>query len=219
MKKVIVVSIMLALMMFLSGCNIITPLVILFAPDPKTDAVYKLQNRPTVVFVDDQKGVVSPTTLRRMIADRITQDLMLKKVVTRTISPRDAEAVARRHDKHNKMLPIDVIGREVGAEQVIYVEIIEFKDRINRYQLRPKGVCRVRVLDVTNRVRLFPAPDAAESSHTVEILLDEFQSELYNSRGTRSKIGEVLANQLGDLTAKLFYKYNSSKLGSNLRGG
>ncbi len=208
-----------ALMMLLSGCNIIAPLVIILAPDPQVEAAYKLQDRPTVVFVDDRNGLVSPTTLRRLVADRISQDLMLKKVITRTISPRDAEAVARQRDSHNAMLPIDAIGRAVGAEQVIYVEIIEFSDRIDRYTPRPRGVCRVRVLDVTNRVRLFPAPDAAESSQTVEIFMDEIQAELYNSRATRSKIGESLANQLGDMTAKLFYRSNGSQLGTNLRGG
>ncbi len=158
MKRITVIPMSFALMMLLTGCNIIAPLAILLAPDPKVEAAYKLQDRPTVVFVDDRHGVVSPTTLRRVLADRISQDLMLKKVVTQTISPRDAEAVARQRDSHNSMLPIDAIGRAVGAEQVIYVEIIEFTDRIDRYTPRPKGACRVRVLDVTNRVRLFPPP-------------------------------------------------------------
>ncbi|MCH7546721.1 MAG: hypothetical protein IID30_10010 [Planctomycetes bacterium] len=219
MRRITVIPMLFAMMMLLTGCNIILPFVIILAPDPKVEAAYKLQDRPTVVFVDDRNGVVSPTTLRRLVADRISQDLMLKKVVTRTISPRDAEAVARQRDSHNKMLAIDAIGRAVGAEQVIYVEIIEFKDRIDRYTLRPRGVCRVRVLDVTNRVRLFPPPDAAEASQIVEVLMDEMQAELYNSRASRSKIGEALANQLGEMTAKLFYKYNGSKLGTNLRGG
>ncbi len=219
MKRSTLIPMSFALMMLLSGCNIIAPLAILLAPDPKVEAAYKLEDRPPVVFVDDRNGLVSPTTLRRLVADRISQDLMLKKVITRTISPRDAEAVARQRDSHNSMLPIDAIGRAVGAEQVIYVEIIEFTDRIDRYTPRPKGACRVRVLDVTNRVRLFPPPDAAEASQTVEIYIEEIQAELYNSRATRSKIGESLANQLGDMTAKLFYKYNGSKLGKNLRGG
>ena len=56
------------MMMHLTGCNIIAPLAILLAPDPKVEAAYKLQDRPTVVFVDDRNGVVSPTTLRRLVA-------------------------------------------------------------------------------------------------------------------------------------------------------
>ena len=99
-KRLILSIVLLAVSGLVGGCNIITPFVIMFAPEPTTDAVFELEDRKTVVFVDDRRNLVSPSALRGVIADRISQDLMIEDVVTTTISPRDAEAVARQSDSH-----------------------------------------------------------------------------------------------------------------------
>ncbi|MCZ6836629.1 MAG: hypothetical protein O7G85_12705, partial [Planctomycetota bacterium] len=98
LKRCLILTALLLGLQPLSSCNIITPLVFVFSPDPTVEAVFPLEDRPTVVFVDDRRNLLTPTSLRRVLADQVTKDLMKQEVVTITISPQDAAVVARRSD-------------------------------------------------------------------------------------------------------------------------
>ena len=51
------------------GCNIVTPIVYAVSPPPKQPALYPLEDRPTVVYVDDRRNLLSYRSLRRRIGD------------------------------------------------------------------------------------------------------------------------------------------------------
>lgn len=218
MKRLFIIIALAVTASTMSSCNILTPIAIILAPDPEVEAVYVLQDRPTVVFVDDRKNLVTPTTLRRVIADRVSQDLMLKEVLTTTISSIDAQVIARQSDTDEYVMPMDAIGRAVGAEQIIYVEMLDFRERPDPYTPKPRGLCSVRVIDVTNHVRLFPPADAEGSAHPLEVVMDSVNPDQFSSRAARNQVAQALAEQIGMETARLFYTYNASKLGTNLGG-
>jgi hypothetical protein len=140
---------------------------------------------------------------------------MARKIVTRTISPHDAMSLASRHDTHKNVMPVDALGRAVGAEQIVYVEMLVFQDSEGQVP-RPVAACRVRVIDVENRERLFPPPDAERPFRVLEVRMREVNPDLYRSRATRYQISESLANELGDRIAKLFYKHERD-LGGRLQ--
>lgn len=202
----------------MSSCNLLVPLVVILAPDPEVKAVFELPDRPTVVFVDDRKNLVTPTTLRRVIANRVSRDLMLKKVLTTTIESVDAMVIARQNDTDEYVMPMDAIGRAVGAELIIYVEMLDFRERPDPYTPKPRGVCSVRVIDVVNHIRLFPPADAEGSSHPLEVIMDAVNPEQFASRASRNQVALALAEQIGMETARLFYTYTDSRLGKNLGG-
>lgn len=219
MRRLLILLVFASALPALSSCNIVAPLALFMAPEPMVEPQYVLEDRPTVVFVDDRRNVVTPTSLRRVIAERVSQDLMVQEVLTTTISPVDAVAVARQKDTDESVMSIEEIGRAVGAEQVIYIEMVEFRDRVDRYTPRPQGACAVRVIDVVNKKRLFPADDGSNASHPVQVMMQEMGPEAYQSRATRNQVAELLALRIGEDTAKLFYEYNASKIGKNLDGG
>lgn len=189
-----------------SGCNIVGPAAYIVGGPGSIDAEHALADRPTVVFIDDRENIVNPTSLRRLIAEKVSQDLMTRKVVMRTISPHDAMSLASRHDTHKDVMPVDAVGRAVGAEQIVYVEMLVFQDSEGQVP-RPVAACRVRVIDVENRERLYPPRDAERPFRVLEVRMREVNPDLYRSRATRYQISESLANELGDRIAKLFYKH------------
>ena len=205
--------------MGLSSCNIIVPAAFIFSPEPMVEPVFVLQDRPTVVFVDDRQNLVTPTSLRRVIGNRVSQDLMVEEVVAKTIDTSDAEAVARVNDTDGAPMAIDEIGRAVGADVVIYMEMVEFRDRTDPYQPKPRASCRVRVIDAVNLTRLFPDATAEESSYLVQVELPAMDPGQMRSRAARNQVGEMLANRLGQQAGRLFYEWNSSKIGTSLDGG
>jgi hypothetical protein len=150
--------------------------------------------------------------LRSIIGDRVAKDLMLKELVTETIASRDAIAVARREETAGKPLSIEDIGRKVGAEVVIYVQIGGFNLSEEGNVPRPNGYALVKVIDVTERRRLFPS-DPEQPGVEVDSTMREVSMDLYNSPSGRRSIEEQLAENMGDRIAKVFYKHEKNELG------
>ncbi len=223
MKNFLRSTLLLALAMgctgYLTSCNILGPAAFLIGGLPKQDAQYALMDRPTVVFVDDPRNALSDRNLRRYIGDKIAQELMINKIVTVTISSADAMAVASG-DRHGKRMPIEAIGSAVGAEQVLYVEMMSFTLSPDNVTPQPMGVCRIKVIDAVNRTRLFPQVNEdsqAAAAYPVQVALPVLSTELYRSASGRRKMNEQLANHMADKVAKVFYKHVPNELGSRLK--
>ncbi|MHC5022532.1 MAG: hypothetical protein ACYTGG_01295 [Planctomycetota bacterium] len=106
-----------------AGCNIVTPIVYAVSPPPTQPALYPLEDRPTVVYVDDRRNLLSYRSLRRRIGDVTIGELLDNEVLTpdHAISSRNAILIVDQNDRHSQPMAIDAIGRAVRAEQIIYV--------------------------------------------------------------------------------------------------
>ena len=199
----------------LGSCNILVPVAYIVKGLPDKEAEYQLADRATLVFVDDLKGQ-TPRTIRQAIANKVSTDLMVKKVVANTISSTDAMALTAQQDKAGALLPIETIGQSVGAEQVIYVELTDFTLSIDGATPRPYCACRVRVIDIPNRVRLYPSPENPEPGRQMEISMPAVSVDYYATSATRRKLDTMLADYVGDQIGKLFYKHTPDDIGSRL---
>ncbi len=202
----------------LGSCNIVGPAAYLIGGQTKVDAQYALSDRPTVVFVDDPNNLLPDRSLRRLIGDKVSQELMVRNLVTTTISPADALAVAGR-ERFGEQMPIDAIGRAVGAEQVVFIDMVSFSLTPDNVTPRPVGACQVKVIDVTNRERLFPTPDGefrGSSGYPVQVAMRQISLDRYRTTSSRRSIREQLANEIADQITKVFYRHVPDELGSHL---
>ena len=110
----------------MSGCNIASTVAYITTPNPVMEAQYELKDESTVIFIDDRRSRVSPVRLRRTIGDVASEGILEEELVSDVISPRDATAAARQLDRGPKPAAISAVGKMVGADQVIYVEVIQF---------------------------------------------------------------------------------------------
>jgi hypothetical protein len=202
----------------LVSCNYLAPAAYLAFGQPKAPALYEPEDRPAVVFVDDRHNAIpmNATRIRREIADRVSTELMEQDVLTDVISTRDAMAMARNRDREGRLMSIDAIGEAVGAQQVIYVEMVSYQGSPDGYQPQPTASCRIKVIDVPNRQRLFPAPDADQPFFPVTVVSPPISPDLYTSTDGRRQIERALAVMLGSQIAKLFYKHQPDALGTRL---
>lgn len=198
------------------GCNILGGVGYIVHGPPKAPAVYELQDRPTVIFVDDRNSTIPARSeiIRRRIAEVASRELMNRGLVTVTIQPQDALAAARLHDRYEQVMSIDKIGATVGAEQVIYVEMLAFKATTDGYTPKPYAACMVKVWDADANERLFPGPEVPEGAHPLQVSGLPVNPELYRSRGTLVQVYETLADQVGIELTKLFYEHEIRELGS-----
>lgn len=210
------VAVLMWCMATLSGCNIVGPAAYIISGPPKVDARHTLSDVPTVVYIDDRSNVVNPISLRRVIGDRASEVLMAKEALTQTISPQDAMSLAAKRERNSDILSMEEIGKMVGAKQVIYVEMTHFQHSPDGFVPRPYAACRVRVIDVENRMRVFPGPESPDNSFAIQAMTREVDPEAFRNNATRLAAYEGLANLLGDEIAKLFYKHEAKELGGSL---
>jgi len=197
----------------LSSCNIAAIVAYVASPDPSQEALFTLQNVPTVVFVDDRRNVMHPVRLRRVIAEQVTNELLKRELLTTMIAPRDAMRVSASNDKYNKPLPVNELGKSVGASVVIYIEMKSFGLTSDGQTANPRTSCLLRVIDVDNKTRLFPTNEA---SFTVAESMKHISANRVTSTAEARALAEELAVKLGDTIAKVFYEHTTGRLGEKL---
>ena len=148
-------------------------------------------------------------------ASQRATDLMKQGLVTDTIATRDAIALARKDETADKPIPISEIGQRVGADTIIYVQIENFALSAPGGMARPSAQATVKVIDVSGRSRLYPAPSELKGQ-PVATSMREVSEDLYQSTAGRRQIEDILAAEIGAEVAKLFYKHEVTELGKNL---
>lgn len=208
------------LMLELGGCNIVSAVSFVARPEPKTEALYTLDDVPTVVFIDDRRNRISPTRLRRTIAEEATTMLMEEEAVSEgnMIAARDAIRVSSKHDRAGKLLSVHAIGEAVGATQIIYVNVDEFALTRDGQTPEPQAMCRVRVINVPTETRVFPAPgtEGGYTYHQLKVDIPNVDPHGFHTISTRNDLNDRLAMVTGDRIAKLFYTHLTSELGGRI---
>lgn len=201
-----------------AGCNILTPAAYIVLGNPKTDARYELLDRPTVVFVDDRNNAIpaNASRVRQSIADKVSQELLSRKLLKDVISARDAMVVARAQDREGKLLSVEALGEAVGAQQVIYIEMMSFRGSMDNEKPQPAAACKVKIVDVAKHERLFPPPESERPWEEVMAIGPTLSQDLYRTSQGRRQLESLLADLLGDRIGKLFYKHVPDDIGTRL---
>lgn len=189
-----------------AGCNYIAPAMILLTPPPSVEAQYKLDAaRVTVVFLDDPQNKIPRRSLRILAGQTAEQDLISRGVMPANmmIPSQTAMQVTSRETEGSRLSIVDV-GRTLGADIVIYAKVEAFGLTRDGVTLQPFVVAQVRVLDAKNNVRLFPE---AGVSHPVIFESRQQAGDIPRSMSERSAAEQKLAERLGVIIARTFYKY------------
>jgi hypothetical protein len=128
-------------------------------------------------------------------------------------------------DDRNNAIPMNAtrIRREIAdqvstalMEQEVITDMISFQGSPDGYSPRPTASCQLKIIDVANRARLFPAPGGDQPFFPVTVISPPISPELYTSTDGRRQIETILAVLLGDQIGKLFYKHVPDELGTRL---
>ncbi len=202
----------------LTGCEAAGFVAHVIAGPRKTPAVYEPVDRPTAVFIDDPAGRLPSRELGNLLAARIGEDLAEHEVIEQIIPSIMVERLKAANTDFNKW-PIDKVGREVGARQVLYVlvqdcQIVE-KDLI----YRPTLTVRIKIIDVETGTRMFPDPASVIGADGQPV---QHATTYRDMEGATAASRIVLMRELMESAAvdiaQLFYKHAEPELGSRLPG-
>ncbi|MBI1338243.1 MAG: hypothetical protein GC164_14975 [Phycisphaera sp.] len=205
-----------------AGCELMGYVANGIAPS-KIKALYKLEDRPTLVLVDDPLGKLGNPALTGVIAARVGFDLTQAKTLTTVIDPQDLASYQLRRGRAYASTPVDVVGKDLGAQQVIHIWIENAGiDRPSPTLLQPYAVARVKVIDTLTGKRLFPVPQSAEQKDDkvgspVVVRFDRPIASEDNAVGEVSMVAREIADRLGVGAAHLFYDHLPPEPGSSLK--
>ena len=190
----------------LAGCDQIGTAIYLIEGPPRQEAVFDLdERRTTVVLVDDRAGVLPRRSLLRDIGGAVDQTILDQRLVNdgNLISSRSALNAARGETR-TQMKSIVDIGREVGADVVIYVEVIGFGLTRDGQGVWPFAVFDVKLFDTVANERIFPVDGGAHRLDTPVGREQETINEL--TRGEKSRLEDLLAARGGFQVARMFFE-------------
>ena len=206
---------------FVAGCNIVAPIAYVMEGGPKVPALYELDGeRSTVVFVDDLRNRLPRRSLSALVG-RAAEDALFRSGTftpdvdaetgenrSRLISSRSAmRAVVG--DSASDLTSVVDVGRTLGAEVVVYVEVEAFAIVSDGESALPAAEARVKVFDAVTNERLWPG---AERGALVSARTDLLATTSILSRDDRFRLEETLANELGTVVARLFFEHERERL-------
>jgi hypothetical protein len=191
-------------MLLTSGCNVIGAVAAKMGPPPKIPAQYVPADVPTVVIVENYNNPsslrIESDSLARLVVEQLTNNHVAPIIdVEKTETLRQAKG-----DAYRKM-PLDAIGRELGASQVIYVDLDNFDidHALASEMLTGKAEVRVRVVDDAGELKW---PIDSAKGYPISVKLNPKRVPIGSGDQT---IRQELRTTLADKIAKLFYTWTS----------
>ena len=189
-----------------AGCGPFRALAYYFSPERQQDAQFELTRNALAIVIDGAPGSDDHPLFRQALHDQVA-DLLREQKVNDEVVPyvRQLELQQRHRGEYHRWT-IQRIGRELGAEQVIYIRVESFslRDTPDYPVLTPRVTVRVKVIDANSPVgdaRLWPEDGAGHPS----------ECSRQASEATDAAHTDLVATKLGKDTAqfvgRLFFKH------------
>lgn len=199
-----VVVCLLFCLLVTSGCNVVGAVAAKLGPPPMIPAQFVPAAVPTVVIVENYNNPGSLRIESDSIARLLAEQLINNKVAP-IVSLTDTERLRQAKGDAYQKMPLDAIARELGGEQVIYVDLdlFDIDHALASEMLTGKAEVRVRVVDASGELKW---PIDSAKGFPVNVKLNPKRVPLGSGDQT---IRQELRTTLADKIAKLFYNWTS----------
>lgn len=165
------------------------------------EAEYKLKKTPLLILIDDRGSLITEPRTTRELYQTLSVNF-LEFDVNKNVIPFQEVQRLQANEKYDRM-SIRQIGEELGADQVLYIQV-------ERYTLQGEGgapiykgifATRVKVLSTERKkdIRLWPE---GESGRRVEVTTNP---QPMDSDTTAAKVATELGIKMGQEIAMFFY--------------
>ena len=207
----------------LGGCQIAAFFVAVSGD--RVRAEYELEDRPTLVMVEDPDDALGNPALRGVLARSIENHLQDRKLLkdSHVIDQRELRNVIAELGDDYARAPIDRIGRLVGAEQVIHVDVRSVRMVREMGVQEPQAEVEVKVIDAVGSRRLFPAVESfgadgdTRPGRRLTTSMNVTAADEPDG-GSRGMILRELAERTGRDVARLFHTWYRDERGERLPG-
>lgn len=200
--------------MVLPGCNIVGGAAYLIHGPEKVPKQFSLDPlKKAVVFVDDTAPVVKSRMQRMRIASTAEQALLKEGKMEHIIASADLQSIVDR-ERFSKPLGIDEVGEAVGAEVVIYAQMLSFNLTPDEQSFIPSAQVRVKVVDAKEKKRVWP--QGLQEWYVLDVSPREKQGPPPTTLSERDAAYLQLAERVGRSIAYLFIEHEAKTVNGKL---
>jgi hypothetical protein len=185
-----------------AGCNVFGPLFYLLGPRRIQKPEFEFATGPVAIFIEFARSGDEMPNFERELHDKLVEVFAERKISTNIVPYRDMTRLSRDHPDFPKWSQ-QRIGRAVGADQLLYVRIVELRVRQtpDHPVLEPMARVQWKVIDpnAPEHARLWPRDEAREVTVTR-------QTEEATTRERADIALSKLANDVAQMTALPFYE-------------
>ena len=194
--------------LMVAGCNIIGPVGYFVHGPEKIKAQYELdKERRTIVFIDDRANRLPRRALRYDIASGAQDKLAQRAGLENMIDARSAILAAGK-DRRDDPVSIETIGLAAQAEVVVYASVESFALSPDGSTYSPSAALRVKVIDVSNRTRLWPEE---RDGKPLNVQLPPRTGTVPQSLSDLARAEAELATATGHALAQMFYTFEKQQ--------
>ncbi len=222
LKQTCLACLLLTMLFSISGCEAFAFFTQVISPE-KTPAVFDLPPVRTAILVDDTSNQLGDPNHTGVIAQRMIFDFVQSQKLTQeqTVNYRFVRDLEGKLGTDFERTPVDEIGRTLGADQVIHVNIDYVQMSVQPGIIEPKAIVTLKVIDVNKAVRLFPEPSPVSDIEGLETSKRGYRISVELPRsvmmdvdsGTQNLLYRQLAEQIGYQAARVFYKHPAEEDG------
>jgi hypothetical protein len=188
------------------GCNVVGALAYKVSGPPAIPAKYvPAKNEPMLVLVENSRNPSSQRIDADRLAGAIKEELEKHKVAP-VIDPDKLTEFRRAQGATYATQAITAVGRQVGAAQVLYIDLIDLsvEPAMGSELLQGRAEARVRVVDVQTGQTKWPQD--ASQGQPVGAATSYISG---TAGGGEPAVRDQLIQALADKIAKLFYTWKS----------
>ena len=199
-----------------TGCGYAGFVAQVFFPE-KSVPVFDLPVVKTAILVDDTHNQLGDPAHTGVIAQQMFFDLIQGGKLTPDLTVdylfvRNLEA---KLGSDFQRTPVDKIGRKLGADQIIHVNIDYVQMSVQPGIIEPKAIVTLKVIDTIKALRLFPAPSEITNIDSLETSKRGYRITVELPRvimmemdlGTENILLRNLAEQIGYQASRIFYSH------------
>ncbi len=204
---------LLLLCLTCAGCEAPGFIAYVLGGPPKTKKRFTLEQRSTLVIVDDPQNLLGDLNNPTVIGANVGFHLMENDVLLpeQIVSQDHLTVLATQMGKRFMATPIDQIGKRLKADQVIHVQVRSVVLQNDNTNYQPTAEVEVKVIDSLTGERLFPIDENAipGMASPGESLLIEMERQPLDEtrRHAIQMLMRSLAERIGLEVAGLFYDH------------
>ena len=189
---------------FDSGCTLVGVAAAKLAPDPTIPAKYVPEKAPTLILVENYHNPASLRLESDSVASAVMSDLKANSVAP-LIDPQEAADLRHKDVDAYRKMPLDAIGKAVGARQVIYIDLEQFDvtHALASDLFAGNATVRVRVVGETGEM-LWPTDTAGGYPLSVKV-----DPQRNGQNGGEDAVRQQLTAAVADKIGKLFHPWQS----------
>ncbi len=190
----------------LAGCSPVGVFTHKVFGPPSVEAKYILKKVPTLIFIENYRHGSAMQFDCESLMRAVVDEFEKKKIVP--LVEVDRIYLLKDNDpKAFRAMPTQQIGKACGAEQIVYIDLLDLSvgGQGARDDARGQSATRVRVIDANTGRSVWPT-DAADGYPVIYSVQVRAEGQSFDS--VRGKVLTGMADRI----ARLFYKYKPDEV-------